>query len=308
MSRHGAAHQPGVTLDCVLVGAEPRRPWHAETLGELAVEVEEPTQVHLGLAERGHLPVDHHGALEVVPDHVADAAVAPADDDLALFGRLVLHQPLPGRLDDGHLHPLGGPVEEVPVVGHLLLNARPAPRRLAQPVEVEGPPVGAVHRRQRVDAAPPHPLLLLGRGLNDPALHRVGDVVRRDQALDVVHGEERHAEVPGVVLVPPEAGEGHRRPAVGQGAHGPVLGRELGVEEEQVLGRRHPHDEPLLGPVGRPRAAEDGLVGEPVGAGGLDVEHLGSAAVARLGGQPAGEGGGHLFGVALADVRHEAAL
>ena len=141
---------------------------------------------------------------------------------------------------------LGGPVEEVAVVGQLLLEPRLAPGGVAQPLEPGGPPVGAVHRGERVDAAPPHALLLLGRGLDDPALHGVGDVVRGDEALDVVHGEERHAEVLRVLLVPPEAGEGDRRAAVGQGADGPVLGGELGVEEEQVLGRCDPDDQALL--------------------------------------------------------------
>ena len=199
----------------------------------------------------------------------------------------MLHEPLPGRLDHGDLLALGGPVEEVPVIGHLLLEPRPAPGGVAEPLEPGGPPVGAVHRGERVDAAPPHALLLLGRGLDDPALHGVGDVVRGDQALDVVHGEEGHAEVLGVLLVPPEPGERDRRASVGQGAHGPVLGGELGVEEEQVLGRRHPDDQAPLLAAGRAGAAEDRLVGEPVGAGGLDVEDLGTRPVGRLGGQPA---------------------
>ena len=150
-----------------------------------------------------------------------------------------------------------------------MLQARPAPVGHAQPLEPGGPPVGAVHRGQRVDAAPPHALLLLGRGLDDPALHGVRDVVRGDQALDVVHGEEGHAEVLGILLVPSEAGERDRRAPVGQGAHGPVLGGELGVEEEQVLGRRDPDDEALLLAAGGAGAAQDRLVGEPVRAGGL---------------------------------------
>ena len=76
---HGPAHQLGVALDGVLVRAEAGRAGHAEALGELAVEVEPPAQVHLGLGQRGHLPVDDGGGPEVVPDDVADAAVAPAD-------------------------------------------------------------------------------------------------------------------------------------------------------------------------------------------------------------------------------------
>ena len=46
----------------------------------------------------------------------------------------------------------------------------------------------------------------------------------------------------------------------------------------------------------------------PLEAGGLDVEDLGTRPVGRLGGQPAGEDGGHLVGVTLADVGHGAAL
>ena len=112
----------------------------------------------------------------------------------------------------------------------------------------------------------------------------------------------------GILLVPAERGERDRRAAVGQGAHGPVLGGELGVEEEQVLGRRHPDDQALLFAAGGAGAAQDGLVGEAVGAGGLHVEDLGPAAVGRLGGQPAREDGGHLVGITLADVGHGAAL
>ena len=179
---------------------------------------------------------------------------------------------------------------------------------LSSQSEAEGPPVGAVHRGQRVDPAPPHALLLLGRGLDHPALHGVGDVVGRDQALDVVHGEEGHAEVLRVLLVVAQRGQRHRRAAVGQGLHDPVLGRELGVQEEEVLGRGHPDHQAALLAVGGAGAAQDRLVGEAVGARGLDVEDLGSGPVRRLGGEPPRQGGGNLVGVSLVDVGHGAAL
>ncbi len=124
----------------------------------------------------------------------------------------------------------------------------------------------------------------------------------------MVHGEEGHAEVLRILLVPSEAGEGDPRAAVGQSAHGPVLRGELGIEEEQVLGRGHPDDQAPLLAVGGAGAAEDRLVGEAVGAGGLHVEDLGAGSVGRLGRQPAREDGGHLVGVTLADVGHGAAL
>ena len=98
----------------------------------------------------------------------------------------------------------------------------------------------------------------------------------------MVHGEEGHAEVLRILLVPSEAGEGHPRAAVGESAHGPVLRGELGVEEEQVLGRCHPDHQALLLAVGATGAAEDRLVGEAVGAGGLHVEDLGCGSVGRL--------------------------
>ena len=61
--------------------------------------------------------------------------------------------------------------------------------------------------------------------------------------------------------------------------------------------------------AGRAGPAEDGLVGEPVGAGGLRRRRpRGREPSRRLGGQPAREDGGHLVGVALADVGHGAAL
>ena len=124
----------------------------------------------------------------------------------------------------------------------------------------------------------------------------------------MVHGEEGHAEVPGVLLVPAESGKGNGRAPVRQGAHGPVLGGELGVHEEQVLGRCHAHHQASLSAVRGAGAAQDRLVGEPVGPGGLDVEDLGTRPVGCLGAQPACEDGGHLFGVTLADVGHGAAL
>jgi hypothetical protein len=124
----------------------------------------------------------------------------------------------------------------------------------------------------------------------------------------VVHGEEGHAEVLAILLVPAQVGEGHRRPTVGQCAHHPVLRRELGVQEQKVLGRRHADDQAALVPTGRTGAAQDRLVGESVGTGRLDVEDLESGTVTRLGGQPALKDGGHLFRVALADIGHEAAV
>ncbi len=218
-------------------------------------------------------------------------------------------QPLPGRLDHRDRLALGGPVEEVPVVGQLLLEPRPAAGGVTEPLEPGGPPVGAVHRGERVDAAPPHALLLLGRGLDHPALHGVRDVVRGDEALDVVHGEEGHAEVP---RGPPRTSRG--------GGGGPptrasARARMARYWVENLASRK---SRCLVGAtrttsrrsvaVGGAGAAQDRLVGEPVGAGGLDVEDLGAGPVGRLGGQPAREGGGHLLRVALADVGHGAAL
>ena len=95
---------------------------------------------------------------------------------------------------------------------------------------------------------------------------------------------------------------------VGQGAHDPVLGGELGIEEQQVLGRGHPHHQwrfPCRRGAG---AAENRLVGEPVGGGSLDIEDLGGRAALGLGRQPAGQDGGDLLGVVLVDVGHGAGV
>ena len=232
----------------------------------------------------------------------------PPEHDLALLVRLVLHEPVPRGLDHRDPQALGRPVQEVPVVRHLLLHPRPTPRRVAEPVEPEGTPVGPLDGGQRLDPAPPHPRLLLRCCLDHPALEGVGDVVRRHLPLDVVHGEERHAQELRVVLVDAEARERNRRPAVGQGAHDPVLGGELGIEEEEVLGRRHPHHQAPLVATGRAGATEDRLIGEAVGGRGLDVEDLGHRPVVRPGGEPTRQDRGDLLRIALADVRHGAAL
>ena len=164
-----------------------------------------------------------------------------------------------------------------------------APGRHVEPVQTGGAPVGLVHRGQGVDPAPPQALLLLGRGLDHPALHGVGDVVRRHQSLDVLHGEEGHAQVLRVRLEVAQRGQRDRRPAVGQRLHDPVLGGELRVQEEEVLGRGDPDDQAALLAVAGAGAAEDGLVGEAVRRRRLDVEDLGPRSVVGLGREPPGQ-------------------
>jgi hypothetical protein len=132
----------------------------------------------------------------------------------------------------------------------------------------------------------------------------------------MVHGEERHAKVPRVLLVPPQLGEGDAGLALGQGPHDAVLRGEVGVEEEEMLGGRHAHDQSLLGgavPGVGADTAHDGLVGEAVRLRRLHVEDLDPGAAAgpalfRLLRQPLGEYGGNLTRVSMIDIGHGAGV
>jgi len=74
----------------------------------------------------------------------------------------------------------------------------------------------------------------LGGGLYDPTLHGVGKIVSGDSTVDVIHDEEGTPIHEGSSSYHP-TGQRHARTPVGQGLHYPVLQREVGVEEQQVL-------------------------------------------------------------------------
>ena len=219
---------------------------------------------------------------------------------------LVGHQPLPHRLGGG-LGPVAGrPVEEAAVVGHVPVEPGLAVRRVSQELEPEGSPVEGVDGGQRLDARPPQGLLLPGRRLEEPALHRVGQVVRRDAALDVVHHEEGHAEHRRVLLVPAQVGHRHGGLAL-EVLEDLVLEREVRIEEQGVLGGVDPHHESVvcrLAVLSPSRGHEDGLVGEAVGPRGVDLDDRRVGPLAELGGEPGGEDGGEVRRIALGELRH----
>jgi hypothetical protein len=165
----------------------------------------------------------------------------------------------------------------------------------------------AVQVGQHLDRGVLERALLLGCGVEQPVVAEcVGHDVGRDDAVDALHDEQRHAGGCPLRVGPPHAGHGDRRELADQADD-----FELTLE---VVAREHRHvggvggdacDETLLptaavlGPLG---GEEERLARHPVGRRGLEFGDLGLGAGGEQLAQPRLQPGSQLFGVATRPV------
>ncbi len=214
---------------------EARQPTAVRADGQRVIGEQPPAEVEQRVADARHLPVEHRRHLEVPVDEVAQAGVAPRKG--RALGRRV------GRGRSQHVESTPGQRERLVLLGpdqEPLVEVELRGERIGRAGEsgpVQQRRVDPMHRGHGVDAAPPGPLLVGGRGLVQPPAPRVGRRVRRDVAGHPGHDPERLAEPVGRGLEPVHRSDRHGRP-LAERAHDLVLHRERVVGEHRVLGRR----------------------------------------------------------------------
>ena len=274
---------------------------------EHPVRVGEPRQVELARSERRHLPVEDRARPEAAVHDVADTRVAPADNGRArVCGQMVV-EPGEEAVDDAR--PMAFPGVVVPSSG--VVDQPLEVRRAGVIVGKEGETVhgilDTVQVGEHLDRGVLERALLFGCGVEEPVVAEgVGHDVGRDDAVDPLHDEERHAGRLAGRVGPPHPWDRHRRELANEADD-----LELALE---VVAREHGHVggiggdaryQPLglgrapLGPLG---GEQDGLARHPVGRRGLQLRDLRLGARGKQAAQPGLQTGPQLLGVAARPV------
>ena len=224
----------------VLLAQEVRHPGQLQHPGDRLEDLvgeDDPGQVELARADRGHLPVQDADRLEVAVEHVADPGVAPAQHGLVGAGQVGL-EPVETALDQRRAAEVGDR-EVVPGAGACEIAGQGGLAGVGRVEERERRVrVGdRVQPRDHVDGRVLQPALVLGRGVVEPVVPEVvGQHVLRDHALDPVHEEERRAEHLAGGLHPADLRDGD----VGGLADDPdrvvLLLERVGREDREVVG------------------------------------------------------------------------
>ena len=270
----------------VLLAHDLRQTRHPGQAGEFLkdhVREDDPRHVQLARAERRHLPVQHRDRAEVLVEHVADPRVTPGQHRLpgGDVGGEVVFQPLQALLDQRRAADVGNR-ELVPFLEPVQLAAQrcvTGRNGLGEESERLVRVGNRVQLRQHLDGRVLQCALLFGCGVGEPvAAEGVGHHVGRNDALDVIHQEERGAEHRALGIDPAHLRYRH----VGEFLDQPddvvlVVHPVLGEHRHVFGGGRHPGDPlllDLLAVLGPAAGQDDGLRRHAVGVDAALDGHL----------------------------------